>query len=488
MWMEKHSLGVTGKATWRSHAGLDTSFGIGLLYRVADLVAVGLSGVLAHSWFADQLSGTFSRLALVVGILLAMVIFPPAKLYESWRGRSVIEQAGRLFGAWLVVIVALVVLAFMLDLSAQLDRDWLLGWFAGGGLLLAGFRSGATLAIRRVRTQGWNHKKVLVVGGGDWARSVIDRLGGVPWLGLDVVAIVDEDEAYAGQEIRGLTVGGHFSQLPSLVDELGIDEVWICLPVLAGREAGHHRLDKVLETLQHSTITVRLVPNLSEMRLVHRPMTSVAGLPVFDLNVSPMRIGVNRVLKAVEDRVVAFVVLVVGSPIFLLLAVAVKLSSPGPVFFKQLRHGWDGRPIKVYKFRTMVVHEERRGQVTQASRGDTRVTRVGAFLRRTSLDEIPQFINVLQGRMSVVGPRPHAIEHNHYYMDRIDSYMQRHKVKPGITGWAQVNGLRGETDTLEKMQRRVEHDLFYIDNWSLGFDLRIILMTVLRGFVDPNAY
>jgi putative colanic acid biosynthesis UDP-glucose lipid carrier transferase len=171
-----------------------------------------------------------------------------------------------------------------------------------------------------------------------------------------------------------------------------------------------------------------------------------------------------------------------------MIAIGVKLTAPGPVLFKQLRHGWDGKPVKVYKFRTMVVHSEEGGQVTQACKGDSRITPFGAFLRRTSLDELPQFFNVLQGRMSIVGPRPHAIAHNEEYKDQIDEYMLRHKVKPGITGWAQVNGWRGETDTLEKMQKRVEYDLYYIDHWSLWFDLKIIFITLFKGFVGKNAY
>ena len=220
---------------------------------------------------------------------------------------------------------------------------------------------------------------------------------------------------------------------------------------------------------------------------MNRPMTQIMGLPVVNLSVSPMRVSVNRMVKAVEDRLIAALVLLVTSPLMLLIAIGVKLSSRGPVLFKQLRHGWDGKPIKVYKFRTMRLHDDE-SNLRQATRDDSRVTRIGALLRRTSLDELPQFFNVLQGRMSIVGPRPHAIEHNHYYMDQIDSYMQRHKVKPGITGWAQVNGHRGETDTLDKMERRVEHDLYYIENWSLWLDAKIIVLTIVRGFVHPNAY
>jgi len=184
----------------------------------------------------------------------------------------------------------------------------------------------------------------------------------------------------------------------------------------------------------------------------------------------------------------ALLILLLISPLMLLIALGVKLTSPGPVLFKQKRLGWDGQPFKVYKFRSMVVHREEGGLLTQASMGDVRVTPFGAFLRRTSLDELPQFFNVLRGTMSIVGPRPHAIEHNEQYKELVDDYMRRHKVKPGITGWAQINGWRGETDTLEKMRKRVEYDLYYIENWSLWFDLRIILLTVFKGFVNKNAY
>jgi putative colanic acid biosynthesis UDP-glucose lipid carrier transferase len=199
-------------------------------------------------------------------------------------------------------------------------------------------------------------------------------------------------------------------------------------------------------------------------------------------------VGINRVIKALEDRILGLVILVLVSPFILAIAIAIKLTSKGPVFFKQMRHGWDGKPIKVYKFRTMVQHMAENGQVVQASRQDTRVTKIGAFLRQTSLDELPQFWNVLQGRMSIVGPRPHALQHNEQYKDQIDLYMLRHKVKPGITGWAQIHGWRGETDTLDKMKKRVEYDLYYIENWSLWLDIKIIFLTLFNGFIHKNAY
>ena len=216
-------------------------------------------------------------------------------------------------------------------------------------------------------------------------------------------------------------------------------------------------------------------------------MSEVAGHLAVDLSVTPLD-GLARIVKRLEDLVLGVLITLLIIPVCLVIAIAIKVTSRGPVLFKQYRTGANGRRFKVYKFRSMMVHKERNGKVTQARKGDPRITRVGAFLRRTSLDELPQFYNVLQGRMSIVGPRPHALAHNEYYKDIVESYMKRHKVKPGITGWAQVKGYRGETDTIDKMEKRVACDLWYIDNWSLWLDLRIILTTVYKGFLSPSAY
>jgi putative colanic acid biosynthesis UDP-glucose lipid carrier transferase len=223
------------------------------------------------------------------------------------------------------------------------------------------------------------------------------------------------------------------------------------------------------------------------MRLLNHRISEVAGHYAIDLSVSPMN-GMARVIKRLEDLVIGGIISLLVLPVCLAIALVIKITSPGPVLFKQYRTGVNGKQFKVYKFRSMRIHEEENGQVTQATKGDSRITPIGAFLRRTSLDELPQFYNVLQGRMSIVGPRPHALAHNEYYKELVESYMRRHKVKPGITGWAQVNGLRGETDTLEKMEKRVEYDLWYIDNWSLWLDLRIIFLTIFKGFINKNAY
>lgn len=212
----------------------------------------------------------------------------------------------------------------------------------------------------------------------------------------------------------------------------------------------------------------------------------INGVPVVPLYESPLS-GINMVFKRLEDIIVSLSILIVISPVLLIIACAVKFTSPGPVIFRQIRYGMDGKSIKVWKFRSMTVMEND-NNVTQATKHDLRVTKVGKFLRRTSLDELPQFFNVLFGQMSVVGPRPHAVSHNEQYRTLIKGYMLRHKVKPGITGLAQVNGWRGETDTLDKMQKRVEYDLLYIRNWSIWLDLKIIFLTIFKGFVNKSAY
>jgi putative colanic acid biosynthesis UDP-glucose lipid carrier transferase len=265
------------------------------------------------------------------------------------------------------------------------------------------------------------------------------------------------------------------------VEDSGAREVWLCLPLEMGGA-----VREIMHALRHQTAEVRFIPEFQDMRLLNHRISEVAGHFALDLSVTSMG-ETSRFLKRVEDLVLGSLFLLLSLPVCAIIAVLLKTQSPGPVLFKQYRMGSNGRRFKVYKFRSMEVHTEADGVVTQARQGDPRVTRFGAFLRRTSLDELPQFYNVLQGRMSIVGPRPHALAHNEYYKDVVESYMKRHKVKPGITGWAQVNGLRGGTEDIEKMRLRVEHDLWYIDNWSLWLDLRIIALTVVRGFCDPNA-
>jgi len=261
-----------------------------------------------------------------------------------------------------------------------------------------------------------------------------------------------------------------------------VQEVWLAMPLTE-----ESIILRVVNGFRNELVNVRFIPDVQSVALFDSGMIDLIGAPAINLMASPLPPHA-LVKKDIFDRVFAAVALLALAPAMIVIAVAVKLSSRGPVFFKQYRKGADGRVFQIYKFRSMRSHMEKAGVVTQATKGDPRVTSVGRFLRRTSLDELPQFINVLRGEMSVVGPRPHAIEHDEIYQEVVNGYIHRYRIKPGITGWAQVNGFRGETDRLEKMEKRVEHDLYYLRNWSFVLDMRIVLATVAKGLVGSNVY
>ena len=452
-----------------------------LANRATDVLLVVLSGVVAY-YLRFGFDATFSlpyAVLLLLTTLIAIVMFPMLGVYQSWRSRGLSAPAGRVVLAWASVLLVVLVLLVLTKQGATFSRLWLGQWFSLAAILLIFSRIAAFSLLRLMRKRGLNRRRAVVVGGGPLARDLIRRAREETWAGFDVTAVFDaggSDRALPDEPLRPLET------LFDYVSVHDIDEVWIAVPLEQTR-----RLRDVLESLRFSTANVRFVPDLFGLFLINHGVSQILDMPMFDLTASPMT-GVNRLVKGLEDRLLSLLILIVISPLLLALAIGVKLSSPGPVFFRQKRLGWDGKTFEIYKFRSMRVHKESAGQVVQAKRDDPRLTRIGAWMRRTSLDELPQFINVLQGRMSIVGPRPHAIAHNEAYKDQVGGYMLRHKVKPGITGWAQINGWRGETDTLEKMQRRVEHDLYYIEHWSLAFDLKIIFLTIFRGFVNKNAY
>jgi putative colanic acid biosynthesis UDP-glucose lipid carrier transferase len=462
---------------------------LGLLTRGVDLFSVLFSAVVPGLiLFSNEAwPDTYCQAAILIALLLTIIVFERTGLYEPWRGRSLFDQAGMLMAAWIGVFIVLIISANLLKVYDHYNRFWVVTWFTTGYITLLLTRSGAMLVLRNLRSRGWNHKKIIIVGTGTWAREVANRIRGSDWIGLDIQYFIATENRQANEELDGIPVYANVNSLPALISENRIDEVWICLPMQKSNGDQENWLSEVLHLLRHVTVNTRMILNMADMRLLKHPIIEVLGMPVVNLNDSFFH-GINRIAKFIEDKVIAIILLVLLSPLFLAIAVAVKWTSPGPVFFRQERHGWDGRPFIVYKYRTMIVHEEENGAVTQAIKNDARVTRIGRWLRNTSLDELPQFYNVLKGDMSIVGPRPHPIPKNEYYKDRVEFYMQRHKVKPGITGWAQVNGWRGETDTIEKMKRRVECDLYYIENWSIWFDFRIVLLTILRGFRNQNAY
>jgi len=418
-----------------------------------------------------------------IGGLLVFVACSSTGVYVSWRGRNRSFLFGRLSLSWFLAFSVLFGLLVFTKQSDHFSRTWIALWMLISLIGALGFRIVVYAILGLVRARGWNQKRVLILGNGPTANSVINRLHKSEWIGYKVVGVVPMTERCTSTGYQNTPCLNEIGDLARFIDEQQIKEAWICLPLSQG-ERIHHLLNE----LRHSTVDVRYAPDMSDLRLLNHKVSEVAGIYTLDLSCAGID-GVNLIVKKVEDVILASLILIAISPLLVLISLGVKLSSSGPILFKQHRHGIDGKPIKVYKFRTMYLEENDASSfLSQARKSDPRVTPFGAFLRKTSLDELPQFYNVLQGRMSIVGPRPHALSHNEYYKELIASYMQRHKVKPGITGWAQIHGLRGETDTVDKMEKRVEYDLFYIENWSIWLDIKIVCMTVFRGFNNENAY
>ncbi|CAM5200270.1 Undecaprenyl-phosphate galactosephosphotransferase OS=Castellaniella defragrans (strain DSM/ CCUG 39792 / 65Phen) OX=1437824 GN=BN940_14946 PE=3 SV=1 [Castellaniella denitrificans] len=441
---------------------------IAVMAGLVEFVLVVLAGVIAYAarfgnW---AIYGPYPTGVVVMAVVVVLVQ-ALAGCYQSWRGVSLLRQLGRVYSAWLLALALLASLAVLLHVSGAYSRIWFVMAAGLGGSFVTAFRLSMYLVLRRARARGQNLKRVVLIVSNQGAPAIQARVADLPEYGYHVAQVITLQSE-----------PGWDASLGAAVQAAGAHELWLCLPLEEGAA-----IRRIVRAVQNLLIDVRYIPDLGDMPLLNQQVGEVAGMLTLDLNRSPM-VGPMRWIKRAEDLIVGGLLSILILPICLTIAVAVKLSSPGPVLFKQYRTGINGRRFKVYKFRSMSVHQESPDTVTQAFQGDPRITPLGAFLRRTSLDELPQFFNVLQGRMSIVGPRPHALAHNDHYKGLVESYMQRHKVKPGITGWAQVNGYRGETDTLDKMEKRVEHDLWYINHWSLGLDLKIIAMTVFKGFLN----
>lgn len=410
--------------------------------------------------------GAQYRILAIFALLGSVPAYSLMQVYHKQHGYLV--GLGRLLGGWLILLSGLTVAAFVTKTSELFSREVTLTWAVLGFALQGSFYVPLHSVSRRYHRKLQTARTSLIIGTGELALDLADKL--VRHKNEPLVGLVAADD-YRQPSDSLYPIIGSLAHLRDLIVTHGIRRLYIALPLTEAEQ-----IESLYIDLLDSSVDVVWIPDLRSLMLLSHSVAEIEGLPAIHLNESPLTAYPTAALtKALMDSAVALLAILALSPMLLATAIAVKYSSPGPILFKQKRHGWNGKIIKVWKFRSMRLHADQ--QVKQASREDPRITRVGRFIRRTSIDELPQLFNVLQGHMSLVGPRPHAVAHNDYYIGKIEAYMARHRIKPGITGLAQISGCRGETETLDKMEKRVELDLAYINNWSLWLDLKILIKT-----------
>jgi putative colanic acid biosynthesis UDP-glucose lipid carrier transferase len=455
---------------------------LAVLYRLADVVVI-----FAMLWISMSIRGVpWSEEYVLAGVLACVAFYLCAHangVYRSWRTAPLKESLWPVLLSWVLTVFALLFTAYVAKRTGEFSRIAVSTWMILVPITLLGWRYGFWKILRYMRANGYNQRSVAIAGVTERAAALSRYIEETPEAGMNLVGFFDDRERRTDRNLEcgRFATQGSLDELVERTCRQEIDVVYVALPLEESRS-----IQYLLDRLSDSTASVYLIPDLLTAGILGSRWLTIGSTPAVSIYETPF-FGIDGLAKRLEDIVLGALILSIIALPMLLIAVGVKLSSPGPVLFKQQRYGLDGRRIRVWKFRTMRCCEDG-DSVRQATLNDTRVTRFGAFLRRTSLDELPQFINVLAGDMSVVGPRPHAVAHNEQYRRKIQGYMLRHKVKPGITGWAQVNGWRGETDSLHKMEKRIEHDLWYIRNWSLLLDLRLVVWTVLSGFGGRNAY
>ena len=455
--------------------------------RLIDLSIV--SGCGMFSYYLSNAHETYSALGvqglpdhyvnvIILAVVLSIFLFPLFNIYRVWRGSSTLTEIRSLTVSCLMLGLILTGLAFITKTGAEYSRSWMLIWFTSAWFFLVGSRVFLRILLRWMRSNGFNHRHIVIVGTGEQAAVVADRLRRSTWFGLEISALFGTSVEKLPPWLRKKKMLSNVEELRKYVDEGGVDQVWISLP-----HSEEATIREVIAALDGSVAEVRYVPDIFEYQLMHHSLSEIAGVPVVNISYSAID-GMNELVKTCEDYLLAAVLLILVSPIMLLIAIGVKLSSSGPVLYRQRRVGWNGQEFTMLKFRTMPEEAEKDTGPVWASKHDKRATGFGAFLRNTSLDELPQLINVLKGEMSLIGPRPERPMFVEKYKDEIPHYMKKHLVKAGVTGWAQVHGWRGNTC----LHTRIEHDLYYIENWSLWLDIKIIIMTVFRGLVHKNAY
>ena len=457
------------------------SFLLVQINRIADAAWIFLSLFiplqLGEGWNADA-----TWLALLATLFFALRA-ESKQLYRSWRVAPLHEELSLIWRSWFTTALIMVAILYLLDGQLKLDKDSLLIWLAIAPVFLSVTRIVVRLSLRASRRAGRNFRVAAVVGANKMGRRIAERLLFNRWMGIRLIGYFDERSPDSSRPpVDGpVPFIGNIGDLVIQAERGEIDIVYISLPMRA-----EFRVQQLIERLADTMVVVYYVADFIIFDILHTRWETLGDIPLLTVINSPFN-GFNSLAKRIQDICCASILLVLFGLPMLVIAIAIRLTSSEPAIYRQVRHGLDGHEFTIYKFRTMVA-EESGAAYKQAVRNDPRVTALGRFLRRTSLDELPQLINVLQGRMSLIGPRPHPLKLNEEHRYLINHFVLRHKVRPGITGWAQVNGCRGETETLEKMQARLEYDLEYINNWSFWLDLRILFLTIIQVWQDRSAY
>ncbi len=457
--------------------------------RIFEFAAISLLGFAVYFAYVDHPPGFpwSYLLATVVISTAAITAFQMAELYDAPAMRDVVMQMSRIALAWTLVLLIALAVSFFARLDDSYSRIWAATWYTSGLFMLFAGRLVLAALVRRWTRQGRLVRRTVIVGGGPAGEALVNSLRAQKDSDLQICGIFDDrSDDRSPPSAAGVPKLGTVDQLVEFARRTRIDLLLVSLPITA-----EERLLQMVRKLWVLPVDIRLAAHMSKLRFRPRAYSYIGNVPLLDVFDRPIA-DWDVVLKWLFDRIVGSVALLLAAPLMAAVAVAIKLDSRGPVFFKQRRYGFNNELIEVYKFRSMYVDKTDATASKLVTKDDPRVTRIGRFIRKTSIDELPQLINVVfKGNLSLVGPRPHATQAkaaDHLYDEVVDGYFARHRVKPGITGWAQVNGWRGETDTPEKIQRRVEHDLYYIENWSIAFDLYILLKTPLSLIKSENAY
>jgi len=454
------------------------------LIKIIDGIMITLSLWLFIEHYYEGGFQDHTIIPILVSVVSFMFFADVTRLYSSWRSASIKTELFRIFWSWFGAFVFVMIAIYFFKLLPGVRRLIILGWFAMPILLLFGFRMVFRSVLRELRKFGWNMRKVAIIGAGELGVNLAQKITSSPWMGIKICGFFDDNKEVGSSisDLADLKIIGTPEKLVELSKNHDVDQIFIALPI-----SSVDRIKELITLFSNTTTSVYWVPDYFTFDILRSNWIDFDGIHAIGIFESPFY-GIDSWIKRIEDLILGSIIMVLILIPLIIISILVKITSKGPIIFKQKRFGVDGQEIFIWKFRSMKVVEDGTNEFTQAIQNDPRVTKLGAILRKTSLDELPQFFNVLQGRMSIVGPRPHPIALTEEHRTKVYGYMLRHKVKPGITGWAQVNGWRGETDTNEKMLKRIEHDIHYIKNWSLFFDLKIMLLTVIVVLTRKNAY